>query len=185
LQPSPAQPTPGVVEAIEAADLVVLGPGSLYTSVIPNLLAEGVGAALRETRAAVVMVANLVGEREETAGLDLEDHVRIVEEHAGGRIVDALVTHDGPIDTETAERYEAEGCFPLQWTSRVGDDLVVIRRNLLARELKMRHDPDATSEALMAAWRRSTQTEVMRTGDVAARSHDRGGRRWVPRSITN
>ena len=65
LRPASASPTPGVLEAIERADLVVLGPGSLYTSVVPNLIVRGIGDALRRTPASVVLVANLVSERGE------------------------------------------------------------------------------------------------------------------------
>jgi uncharacterized cofD-like protein len=174
LEPSPAHPTPGVLEAIEAADLVVLGPGSLFTSVVPNLLVEGIGSALQKTRAAVVLVANLASEPAETAGLDLADHLRVVEQYGGKRVVDAVVVHDGPIDAATAARYEAEGSFPLQWTGEGDDGPIVVREHLLAREAKMRHDPVATATALIEAWRRVTDAHERFV--VAARNHDRGGR---------
>ncbi|MBD3868830.1 MAG: uridine diphosphate-N-acetylglucosamine-binding protein YvcK [Acidobacteria bacterium] len=151
LQPSQVEPTPGVVQAIREADLVVLGPGSLYTSQVPHLLVHGVARALRETGALRVMVGNLVSEHGEAADLDLLDHVRVMTEHAGGRIVDRLLVNSEPVDVETCERYRNEGAIPLYWT---GDDrsIPMIRRNLLGGDEKLRHDPVATANGLLEAW---------------------------------
>ena len=151
LQPPDVDPTPGVVQAIREADLVVLGPGSLYTSQVPHLMVHGVARALRDTGALRVMVGNLVSEHGEAADLDLLDHVRVLTEHAGGRIVDRLLVNSEPVDVETCERYRKEGAIPLYWT---GDDhsIPMIRRNLLGSAEKLRHDPVATAEGLLEAW---------------------------------
>jgi uncharacterized cofD-like protein len=152
LRPSPVHPTPGVLEAIRHADIVVLGPGSLHTSVVPSLLVDGIGRELRQTEAVVVLVANLVSECGEPAGLDLGDHLRVIEEHAGGAFVDALIVNDGPVDSELLARYEAQGASPLYWTREPRPGLKIVKTNLLARGQKLRHDPAATSAALMTAW---------------------------------
>ena len=159
LRPSPAHPAPGVLEAIAAADIVVLGPGSLYTSIVPNLLVQGIASALRDTPAIVVLVSNLVSEPGETTGLDLPAHLQVVEQHAGGPFVDAVLVHQGPIDDQTVARYEAEGSHPLAWPETSQADVPVYRGNLLARDLKMRHDPVLIVEAVVDAWREARPME--------------------------
>lgn len=162
LRPATAKPTPGVVEAVLDADLVVLGPGSLYTSLLPNLLVDGVADALRRTDAMVVLVANLVSERGEAAGLDLADQIRILEEIAGGKILDGVLVHRGPIEAETLRRYREEGAVPLRWPEGGYRDLVVVRTNLLDGGPKLRHDPGATAEGLLAAWARIRSAESVK-----------------------
>jgi len=152
LEPETARPTSGAVTAIAEADLVVIGPGSLYTSVLPNLVLREVARALRETRAVRVLVGNLVSERGAASGLQIEDHLRIVEDHAGGKVVDALLVHQGSIDEETLGRYEAEGATPLCLGENSLPERHVVRRNLLACGPKLRHDPRATAAGLLAAW---------------------------------
>lgn len=161
LQPQTASPTPHVVDAILEADLVVIGPGSLFTSVVPTLVLEDVARAVRETRAVRVLVANLVSERGEASGLDLEDHVRIIETHAGGSIVDALLVHQGPIDDATLTRYEAEGASPLSMQEGARERPRVIRRDLLADGPKLRHDSEATASGLLSAWAELSQLDAL------------------------
>ena len=152
LCPPTASPTPGVVEAILDADMVVIGPGSLYTSVIPNLLVQKIASALRQTSAVRVLVANLVSESGETAGLDLADHIEIITKHACGPIVDVALVNDAPIDEEIMARYKAEGASALAWEERGCDGVRVMHGNLLAQGSKLRHDPALTAQGLMAAW---------------------------------
>jgi len=163
LVPDSPRPAPGVVEAITDADLVVLGPGSLYTSILPNIAVPGIAAALCRTPATNVVVANLVSERGEAAGLSLTDHLSMIEEHAGDRFVDAVLVDDSPIADDVLERYRAEGAAPLFWPRDDGEAFRVERRGLLARGPKLRHDPVATSEGLVAAWRAGLARTV--TGD--------------------
>jgi uncharacterized cofD-like protein len=152
LVPNGAAPAPGVVKSILEADLVVLGPGSLYTSILPNLAVRGIAEALRQTDAAVILVANLVSERGEASGMDLADHLEVIEGHAGDRIVDGVLVNDGPVEGETLRRYRAEGATPLRWNGTCRPRLHVERRFLLAPGSKLRHDPDATAEGLVRAW---------------------------------
>ena len=81
-----------------------------------------------------------------------EGHLAVIESHAAGRIVDAVLVHDGPIDPATRARYEAEGAAPLGIHSAI-HGLAVIRRDLLGPGPKLRHDPAATAEGLLEAWR--------------------------------
>ncbi len=105
LRPRDAKPAPGVLEAIEAADQVVIGPGSLFTSVIPPLLVEGMREALEGSRAVRVYVCNLVGQRSETLGMSAADHYRALLSH--GLTCDVLVFH--PWGREAPEGAVFEG----------------------------------------------------------------------------
>lgn len=80
------------------------------------------------------------------------DHFEVIEKHAGGRIVDAVIVHDGPFEEETPERYRDEGPHPLTWSGDRIRDVRVIRDNLLGEGPKPRHDPMVTVEALVADW---------------------------------
>ena len=153
IDPESVQATPGVVEAIERADMVVLGPGSLYTSIVPHLAVRETADALRRTSALRLLVANLVCEKGESAGLDLIDHLDVLEEHAGGPVIDAVLVNSGAIEADVLKRYEAEGTYPLMWPEDRKRNVRVIQRNLLARNRKLRHDPEATVEGLLTAWR--------------------------------
>ncbi len=152
LSPPGAKAAAGVIEAIHDADLVVIGPGSLFTSILPNVVVDGVARALRETPASVILVANLVSERGEAADLGLRDHVEVIQAHCGGPVLDAILVHEGTFDREMVARYREEGARPLSWDPVPGETLAVHRRNLVAPGPKLRHDPTATAEALLAAW---------------------------------
>jgi uncharacterized cofD-like protein len=120
--------------------------------VIPNLLVQKIASALRQTSAVRVLVANLVSESGETAGLDLVDHIEIITKHACGPIVDVVLVNDAPIDEEIMARYTAEGASALAWAERGCNGVRVMHRNLLAQGPKLRHDPTLTARGLMAAW---------------------------------
>ena len=152
LHPAEARPAPGVIESIVEADLVVIGPGSLHTSVLPNVVVDGVGKALFDSDAVVVLVANLVSEGGEAAGLDLIDHISVIEEHAGYPIVDAVLVNSQPIRASVLERYAAEGARPLSWSHDRDHRVRVLRRELLAEGPKLRHDPRVAAQCLIDAW---------------------------------
>jgi uncharacterized cofD-like protein len=96
IEPAAPEATPEAVQAIERADLVVLGPGSLYTSLLPNLLVPGIAAALTTHQAPLVFVANLREQPGETEGLGLRDHLDALAAHVPELAIDVLVAHDGP-----------------------------------------------------------------------------------------
>src|SRR5699024_10031693 len=98
LTPDPAQPLPDAIKAIEQADIVVISPGSLYTSILPNLIIPGVGKALSETKAKVIYICNLMTQSGETAGYAASDHVQAIFDHIGPNTVDAIVSPNESID---------------------------------------------------------------------------------------
>jgi uncharacterized cofD-like protein len=150
----PAAPPayPPALAAIAAADLVVLGPGSLYTSILPNLLLPEIRAALEASRAAVVLVLNLMTQPGETDGLDGRAHLAALEAHAGAALVDAVLVHRGAIPEARLIAYRREGARPVDLDAEALARLGIERleADLLAREGLVRHDPDRLAGALVA-----------------------------------
>lgn len=109
LEPRRPRPTNGVLEAIGTADAIVLGPGSLYSSVLPNLLVDGVAESIRESSALRIFVCNLMTEPGETDGCDAVAHVAAIERHLGRGSVDICVMNNAPVAPETAARYAERG----------------------------------------------------------------------------
>lgn len=102
------------IDEIMAADLLVIGPGSLYTSLIPNLLVPEVARALNDARAPLVYVANMMEQRGETEGMTLTDHLEALRAHGLKRPVRSIIVNDGQMDEALLERYaEEEGVRPI------------------------------------------------------------------------
>ena len=114
LEPQRVRPLAGALEAIRQADLILLGPGSLYTSIIPNLLVAGVADAIRRSRATCVYIGNIMTQPGETDGYSASDHVRAIHEHAGGRIFDWAILNNQEISPNLLKRYKAQGAEPVR-----------------------------------------------------------------------
>jgi len=112
VEPEGAPAPPGVIEAVESSDVVVLSSGSLFTSTIPALLGGGVREALAAFSGPVVYVANVMTQPGETDGFSVSDHLRAIVEHVGPVLTDVLV-HSGGFPRELVERYRAEGAEPV------------------------------------------------------------------------
>ncbi len=112
----PEHPTalPAALEAIRRADLILLGPGSLYTSVIPNLLVDGISEAIQESRALKIYVCNIMTEDGETEGMTAADHLAALLEHGGPGLVDLCLCNSSPLRPELLERYAQEDAEPLK-----------------------------------------------------------------------
>ena len=113
LVPRRVKPLPEVLEAIARADLILMGPGSLYTSVIPNLLVSGVAEAIRQSRATCVYISNLMTQPGETSGFTAADHVRAIQQHGGRGLIDCVVLNNRPFAPEVARRYRTQGAHPV------------------------------------------------------------------------
>jgi uncharacterized cofD-like protein len=140
-----------VAEAIEKADLVVLGPGSLFSSIVPNVLVGGLADALRRTSALRLLVVNAMTEEGETAGFSASAHVRAVLDHAG-TLDGALVATD-EVPQEILARYREEGAERVVDDGAMLDRLVpfVVRRPLMQVRPKARHDALLTAGAVLEA----------------------------------
>ncbi|QNU67850.1 YvcK family protein [Ruminiclostridium herbifermentans] len=103
------KPLNEAIDAIMDADIVVLGPGSLYTSIIPNLLVEGVCEALQKTKAIIVYVCNVMTQPCETQGYSLSDHIKAIEKHTKKGIIDFCIVNTASIPDDLKERYLLDG----------------------------------------------------------------------------
>ena len=113
LNPRRVRPLSTAIEAIQQADVIFMGPGSLYTSVIPNLLIPEIAHAVAHSKAPRVYIANLMTQPGETTQYVLSDHLRAIKEHVRGRVIDAVVANRKSISPEVARRYRAQGAAPV------------------------------------------------------------------------
>ncbi len=117
------KPLNEAIEAIMDADIVVLGPGSLYTSIIPNLLVDGVCEALSKTKAIIVYVCNVMTQPCETDGYTLSEHIKAIEKHSKKGIIDYCIVNTADIPYELKERYEKDGAEMVKVDSEVVDKM--------------------------------------------------------------
>jgi uncharacterized cofD-like protein len=108
LNPSNVKAQRDAIQAIKDADAVILGPGSLYTSVIPNLLVKDIESAVEKTNAIKIYVSNIMTQRGETDGYGVADHIRAIFKHGGKNLVDYVIVNIGKIDKKLEERYLEE-----------------------------------------------------------------------------
>lgn len=152
LEPKDCRPLPELLEAIDRAHLVAFAPGSLFTSLLPNLLVPGVADALRTSAALKVYAANLMTEPGETDGLTLSDHVAALADHAGPGVVDGILVNKRPLSERALRHYAVAGSHPI-----VQDlDLVkqwgvwVHEADLASAGEKVRHHPRKLGQALLS-----------------------------------
>lgn len=107
-----------VLKAIEDADIIVLGPGSLYTSLIPNLLVKGVSEAIRNSNGIKVYVSNIMTQPGETTGYSLSDHIKAIYQHAGNEFFDYVIVNNQKPPLEIAKRYEEENAYPVSYNAK-------------------------------------------------------------------
>jgi uncharacterized cofD-like protein len=154
VEPSGVPAPKGVIEAIEGADVLVLGPGSLFTSTIPALLGGGVREAIEDFTGPVVYVANVMTQQGETSDFTVSDHVRAIVEHVGPVVTDVLV-HAGDLPPGTLARYEAEDATPVvvDRESLREMDLRWTEKELLSAENSdgVRHDPELLAKEVCEA----------------------------------
>lgn len=171
LRPARCAAAPDVAGAIETADLVVLGPGSLYTSILPNLLVPGVAAALRRTRALRLFVVNVMTQPGETDAYTAGDHLDAVIRQVGTGLVDGVVVNSQPVPAPLASRYRREGSAPVSIDPDLKDRGVrVWAASLLGRAAHRslreprprfaRHDSTRLARFLLTALRRGARSRT-------------------------
>ena len=114
LEPAHCDPLPETLDAIATADLITLGPGSLFTSVISNLLVRGIPEALAASHATRVYICNLMTQANESLNLTASEHIEKIFTHAGGPVLDYALINTGPISPGTVAQYAAEGQKPIE-----------------------------------------------------------------------
>jgi uncharacterized cofD-like protein len=147
LRPGRAKPLPAALTAIAQADAITFGPGSLFTSVIPNLLVDGIPAAIRRSNAVKAYFVNLMSQPGETTEFTASDHVRSLHRHAKGKLLDYVVVNIRPITQAMKKRYARQAAKPvdndIDEFFRMG--LKVMAGNLALHGETLKHDPDATA----------------------------------------
>jgi len=113
LKPARSQATPEAVKAIEEAQIIILGPGSLYTSIIPNLLTKGITDSIAASAAVKVYVCNVMTQPGETDGFKVSDHIKTLTSHSHPRVIDYCVANSGVIPADMLERYRQQNSFPV------------------------------------------------------------------------
>ncbi len=141
----PIRPLDDAIRAIEEAEVIVLGPGSLYTSILPNLLVPGVADAIRRSKALKLYVCNIMTEPGETDDYTVSQHIKALIDHAGYGIINSCLVNTAPIPEQVKQKYRAKNAIPVvvdvKESQRLGVDLVQV--NLLALEGEfVRHDSD-------------------------------------------
>ena len=145
LEPEQCLPLPEALQAIRAADVITVGPGSLFTSILPNLLVARVAAAIGDSKATKIFICNLMTQPGETDNYSARQHLETVKSYAPEICFDFVIVNDRPITKEQSQRYAMEGAHQIG----IGDDTVdpvlgqstrVIRTNLLEDSEKVRHD---------------------------------------------
>lgn len=109
LEPQDAKPLDDVINSIYEADIVIMGPGSLYTSVIPNLLVEGVVGAIRDCRATKIYIPNVMTQPGETDGYNVLDHVEAINKHTKENLIDYIIANNEIIPNPVFEKYKKDG----------------------------------------------------------------------------
>ena len=151
IEPPNCRPLPEAIEAIRGADAIVLGPGSLYTSVIPNLLVKELAEAIRRAPVPKIYVCNVMTQKGETDGYSVCDHVNAVLEHSYPDIIDFCIVNDMPVSERLIEKYRAMS------QEKVKDDsqalarrgIQVIRAPVVSETHLVRHDPQRLARVLV------------------------------------
>ncbi len=151
IEPERVASMPEALEAIRHASLIVLGPGSLYTSVIPSFLPPEIQTALRTSAGKICYIANVMTEVGETDGLSAGDHFRAIQEHLG-RVPDLVLAHTAAIEAGLLERYRQEGQVPveLDLEGLEASGVQVIRGDFLEQGSLAQHDPEKLVRALLS-----------------------------------
>ena len=152
LSPTNCRVAPGVIEAIRQADAIVIGPGSLYTNVIPNLLVPGVSKAIKESKSFKIYVSNIMTEYGQTDNYTLSDHINAIIAHSGKGIIDYCIYDTGEIVPEYIRQYNREGADVVeQDIAKVkSEGIRLIQRNLSSIENdRIRHNPDAIATSII------------------------------------
>jgi uncharacterized cofD-like protein len=152
IKPARSKPLPETITALEDADLILMGPGSLYTSLLPNLLVRGIPAAIARSRALKVYISNLMTQPGETRGMSAADHLEAIRAHAGRRLFDVIVLNTRELSTALRRRYAAERAEPVKLDLEriAGMKVKPVLADLLVEDRHVaRHDSSRLAELVL------------------------------------
>jgi uncharacterized cofD-like protein len=165
LEPEHCLPLPAALKAIRAADIITVGPGSLYTSILPNLLVAQVARVIGQTRATKIFVNNLMTQPGETDGYSARKHLVTIKKYAPEIHFDFVVVNDRRISPEQAELYAAEGASQIGIDDPIDDALdqatEIVRADLLYDGEKVRHNADRLAEVVVDCRKQALATVVV------------------------
>src|SRR5580704_4509064 len=165
LVPPDVEPLPQTLEAIASADLITIGPGSLFTSLIPNLLVRGIPEAILESPAIKVFVCNLMTQVNESLSLTAADHIRALDHHAGVRLFDYALLNRKAASAEMKAKYAIEGASQIVVDLEAIEDLGVcpVLGDYLDEGTVARHATDHVAHDLMALMAQAPDRQPIRS----------------------
>lgn len=146
------RPVMQAIDAIYEADMIVLGPGSLYTSIIPNLLVEEIVEAIANSHAIKVYVCNIMTQPGETEGYKVSDHINAIDLHAGGRIIDICIANKSKIRPEILKRYNDDGSdqVEIDYAKLKSMGIRIIEKDMVSiKNDVVRHNSDLLAQAII------------------------------------
>ena len=152
INPTNCRVAPGVTEAIEEADAIIIGPGNLYTNVLPNLLVKGMTRAIKNCKGFKIYISNIMTEPGQTPEYSLSDHVKAIIDHVGEGIIDYCIYDTGEIVPEIIRKYNEEGSDLVEQDTAKAKSMGI---HLLKRDLatvdgdRIRHNPDAIAASIV------------------------------------
>ena len=152
ISPSNCRPAPGVIEAISEAEAIIIGPGSLYTNVLPNLLVRNVSKAIKESKAIKVYVSNIMTEPGQTDNYSLSDHILAIQEHVGEGVFDYCLADYGYVVPEYIRKYNKEGSDVVEIDKEkvLKFDVKTIQKDMSCiKNNKIRHNSDIIASTIM------------------------------------
>ena len=151
LEPGDAKPLADTIKAIKEADAIILGPGSLYTSVIPNLLIKDIAKAIKKSSALKMYICNVMTQPGETTGYTAADHAEHIFDHVGFKIFDYIIVNDEPVPVDLVQKYAKEGAYAVEVDeerlTKLG--INIIKGSLLSKKNLVRHNPLVLSQLII------------------------------------
>lgn len=167
LKPRRCKPPDEALEAIRRADVITFGPGSLYTSVIPNLLVDGIPTAVAASQANKIYICNLMGQPGESEGLSATDHVTAILAHvrrvSRSRLLDSIVVNSKKIPKQRVAAYSREGSTPVAVDAEALElqGVSVIAADLLAKGSMVRHNPERLADLIVELARATRDATII------------------------
>ncbi len=152
IAPSNARPAPGVLEAIQEAEAIIIAPGNLFTEVIPNLLIKNISRTIKESRAIKIYIGNIMTKPGETDDFTLSDHIKAIFEHANNKVMDYCIYDTGEVVPEFVRRYNKDGADlveqDLQACRELGVKLIPKNFSCIENEM-VRHNPESVADSII------------------------------------
>ncbi len=150
-EPLLPKPQGAALQAIDEADAIILGPGSLYTSIMPNLLVDKIAEHIQASKAAKLYICNVMTQPGETEGYTVSQHVKAITDHFGEGLIDTVLVNESVIPEEVLLKYEAKGAAPVKVDSEALDtmNVRVIKADLMHGSDKAIHNPDRLGKVVM------------------------------------